>query len=114
MRLGVKTFVETDLVPSDRVGVTNINCTFTATDVVHNSLLVCLCLTERKKMVCAVYVCLTSGPMCSVCVVWSVIWQSFIFRAALALACIQNKSATISWVQHLTKKQHQIQIKQRK
>lgn len=34
---------------------------------------------------------LTSGPMCSVCVVRSVIWQSFIFRAVLALSCIQNK-----------------------
>ena len=45
---------------------------------------VCVC-------VCVLCVCLTSGPMCSVCVVRSVIWQSFIFRAALALSCIQNK-----------------------
>lgn len=41
--------------------------------------------------VCVRSVCLTSGPMCSVCVVRSVIWQSFIFRAALALSCIRNK-----------------------
>lgn len=45
--------------------------------------------TERKKEP-VFSLCLTSGPMCSVCVVRSVIWQSFIFRVALALSCIQN------------------------
>lgn len=47
---------------------------------------------NTKKGPC-VFSCeqLTSGPMCSVCVVRSVIWQSFIFRAALALSWTQNK-----------------------
>lgn len=45
-------------------------------------------LTKLERGVC---VYLTSGPVSSVCVVRSVIWQSFILRAALALSCIQNK-----------------------
>lgn len=47
---------------------------------------------------CAVCEHLTSAPVCSVCVVRSVIWQSFIFRAALALSCIQSKHTCISHV----------------
>lgn len=42
----------------------------------------------RERCVC---VYLTSGPVSSVCVVRSVVWQSFILRAALALSCTQNK-----------------------
>lgn len=77
-------------------------------------LIFCVCDTARKVFT----LCLTSGPMCSVCVVRSVVWQPFIFRVALALSCkththpLHEPCPESHKEQKQTKKNHQRLINQ--